>query len=306
MFCLILDVYVKKLIKHIRDYYSKNYYFFLFHFKMKKKIIIGIIIIIFLIIIFPILYSSYQDSTNKLFRDVDVSSLNSNTIPPVLYKTGPFEYEELSLEIRNNFDNIVKDNPDYKIEYYSDNQSRNFIKDNFDYEVLEAYDKLKPGAYKADLFRYCILYKKGGVYGDLTQKYLVKLDELVNRQKDKLVLSRDLYRFKTQSFDIDIAFMASVKNLDVFDQCIKQIVKNVKNKYYGISSLAVTGPGLMSKIFSKNIQAQKLYKMTINKDKKYTVKNNKKVIKRKNFNHKTVILEKYHYNKLWHEKNIYN
>ena len=51
---------------------------------------------------------------------------------------------------------------------------REFIKVNFNPLVLKAYDTLIPTAYKADLFRLCVLYINGGIYGDLTQEFLTR------------------------------------------------------------------------------------------------------------------------------------
>lgn len=42
--------------------------------------------------------------------------------------------------------------------------------------VLSAYDKIMPNAYKADLFRLCILYVYGGCYIDFAE---VNVDSLV-------------------------------------------------------------------------------------------------------------------------------
>ena len=251
-----------------------------------------------------------RDYSNKMFRNVDVSLLNKNIIPPVLYKTGYDNYEDLPEETKENFKKIMEENPDYTIEYYSDEDSMAFIEKNFDNDVLVAYKKLKPGAFKADLFRYCILYKKGGVYGDLNQEYLVSLDELVDREKDKLVLSRDGYFF-LKDYGIDIAFMAAVKELDLFEKCINQIVENVKKKLYTISALGVTGPWLMRNVFVKNEEAQRLYKMEIRIDKDggdYIVfGNGKRYIKRKSKLHNNYMyLNKKHYSGLWKKRDIYD
>ena len=47
------------------------------------------------------------------------------------------------------------------------NVNFDFIKNNYPVDVLEAFNKLIPGAYKADLWRYCVLYKLGGIYLDI-------------------------------------------------------------------------------------------------------------------------------------------
>ena len=51
--------------------------------------------------------------------------------------------------------------------FYSDDDARSYIMDNFPPQFLEAYDSIIPGAYKADLFRYLVLMKDGGVYADV-------------------------------------------------------------------------------------------------------------------------------------------
>ena len=44
-----------------------------------------------------------------------------------------------------------------------------------DSDVLNAFDMLKPLAYKADLARYCLIYKLGGWYADISLKPVVGL-----------------------------------------------------------------------------------------------------------------------------------
>jgi mannosyltransferase OCH1-like enzyme len=58
-------------------------------------------------------------------------------------------------------------NPRFKYFLYDDNECREFIKNNFKSDVLWAYDSLIPGAYKADLWRYCVLFIHGGIYLDM-------------------------------------------------------------------------------------------------------------------------------------------
>jgi mannosyltransferase OCH1-like enzyme len=51
--------------------------------------------------------------------------------------------------------------------FYRDDQSASFLSTHFPPEVREAYDTLLPGAFKADLFRYCVLLIHGGLYADI-------------------------------------------------------------------------------------------------------------------------------------------
>ena len=55
----------------------------------------------------------------------------------------------------------------WEYRFYSDEDAQNFLSTHFPAEVREAYDDLRPGAFKADLFRYCALLIHGGVYADV-------------------------------------------------------------------------------------------------------------------------------------------
>ena len=57
-------------------------------------------------------------------------------------------------------------------------------------DVLKAYDKLIPEAFKADLWRYSIIYKKGGCYMD-SGSYTVRGLDTVLRPNDSFVSTID-------------------------------------------------------------------------------------------------------------------
>jgi hypothetical protein len=65
-------------------------------------------------------------------------------------------------------DNLVVNNVGVDCIHYlfCDADCRNFIAQEYPPDVLMAYDRLIPTAFKADLWRYCVLYKYGGVYLD--------------------------------------------------------------------------------------------------------------------------------------------
>jgi mannosyltransferase OCH1-like enzyme len=90
-----------------------------------------------------------QDKTNQE---------NNSEIPLHIYQT--WHSNQLPKYMQECVDKLKKDNPEFEYHFYDDNQCREYIKDNFNKDVLHAFDKLIPGAFKADLWRYCILYKK--------------------------------------------------------------------------------------------------------------------------------------------------
>ncbi len=69
----------------------------------------------------------------------------------------------------------------WEYRFYNDDEAAEFISMHFPPEVRQAYDDLLPGAFKADLFRYCVLFIYGGIYADvdvmLTSKLEIAIDE---------------------------------------------------------------------------------------------------------------------------------
>ena len=235
-------------------------------------------------------------------------------IPKILYKTGPWEESELPKEISQLFKKTLVDNPEYEIKYFSDTQCREFIKNNFKEDVLTTFDTLKPGAYKADLFRYCILYKNGGVYGDLTHEYLVPLSQLIDNVKDNLVLTHDRYRTECKRSGIQISFMAAIPKLALYEIVIETLIANVKNKFYGESPLQPTGPILFGDVLNsiRHIPDYYLgYTIPFFQDGDYyisDIKTNKELIKTKTPELKNMLYpieEKQYYHWLWYKKQIY-
>jgi Glycosyltransferase sugar-binding region containing DXD motif len=55
----------------------------------------------------------------------------------------------------------------WEYRFYNDDQAAAFLSHHFPPAVLQAYQVLQPGAFKADLFRYCVLLIYGGVYADV-------------------------------------------------------------------------------------------------------------------------------------------
>ena len=231
---------------------------------------------------------------------------NQVSIPAILYKTGPKKYEDLDTSLKENFEKIQSENPDYKIKYYDDERCRRFIQKHLDTSVLKAYDSLIPGAYRADLFRYCVLYVKGGVYGDLSQQYLVPLNSLIERNHDRLVVVKDRLDVGCFKHGIQISFLAAVPGLSVFKEAIDKIVHNTLYKKYGRSCLDVTGPSLFRTCLDKSKIPYRLELEQIRGVLK-NIQTGKTVIILKMKQHNAMIIKNRFtdYSVLWNERRIY-
>ena len=69
---------------------------------------------------------------------------------------------------------------DWEYRFYNDDDVLQFLKLHFPPQVLEAYNTLIPGAFKADLFRYCVLFIYGGVYADYDVLCETDLDQAID------------------------------------------------------------------------------------------------------------------------------
>ena len=64
--------------------------------------------------------------------------------------------KDLPPKMKENLEKLKQQNPEFEFFLFDDDERREFIATHFEKDVLEAYDTLLPGAYKADLWRYCI------------------------------------------------------------------------------------------------------------------------------------------------------
>ena len=132
---------------------------------------------------------------------------------------------------------------------YNNQSLRDFIEINYDKDTLWAYDKLIPYAYKADLGRYCLLYKLGGWYFDISIRVMsgITLPEDID-----MLIFRDIPTSSGTSWACANGLIYSKKNSAVFETAIKDVIENCRNNYYGVHSLCPTGPNLFGRALAKH------------------------------------------------------
>ena len=109
---------------------------------------------------------------------------NESEIPKLVIQTY-YDKKKIPQKV---FENINEFAGDYKHIIFDDDEITEFLKKNYKPDVLKTFDLLK-GAHKADLFRYCFLYKFGGIYLDIKTELIRPLDEVFNRNHTYSVLS---------------------------------------------------------------------------------------------------------------------
>lgn len=181
----------------------------------------------------------------------NTSSPNAiNGVPLVIYQS--WHSRGVPPKMKTNIYNLLKKNPMFDYYLYSDEDCRKYIENNFSEDVLFAFNKLKPGAYKSDLWRYCIMYKKGGVYLDIKFNTLEPLEETIERSQEVFVRDRETDERLTCFYN---GVMISPPGNNVFKNCIDEIVENCRNNAYNINTLDVTGPCVLGRhLLNKDVQ----------------------------------------------------
>lgn len=119
---------------------------------------------------------------------------------------------------------------------------------NFGGEVLNAYNKLKPYAFKADLARYCLVYLYGGWYFDVTAKIY---KGLINTSNVDYVVFKDGPTSGNTSWGVNNAVFHSKSKTKFLEKSIEKIIENCHKDYYGSNCLNVTGPGVFGEMLCK-------------------------------------------------------
>ena len=152
---------------------------------------------------------------------------------------------------------MKKDNPEFQHYLYDENQCMEFIRQHFDADVLQAYQTLVPLAYKADLWRYCILYTYGGVYVDVKYKCVNDFKLMTLTDDEYFVLDRYHIVDKLAVYN---ALIVVKPHNEIMRKCIHTIVDHVQSRHVGKDDLDVTGPTMMIEHFTPN-QKKKLKRL---------------------------------------------
>jgi hypothetical protein len=167
----------------------------------------------------------------------------NSIIPLNLYTC--WHTKDLPTLMQNNYNSLIKNNPEFNVHLYDEAACREFIQTNFSTDVLNAYNVLIPCSYKSDLWRFCVLYINGGVYLDIKYQCVNNFKFIALTEKEYFV--RDRLEGYTYT-----ALLITLPNNEILLKCINQIVENVNTRFYGSNSLDPTGPGLLGSFFTKD------------------------------------------------------
>jgi mannosyltransferase OCH1-like enzyme len=238
--------------------------------------------------------------TTFLKKEDDV---NTQIIPKVIIQTSEhFNPTHAMYSLREM-------NPDYEYKFFDDTQRREFIKNAFSNKILDAYDMLVPGAFRADLFRYAYLFIHGGCYFDDKIIPRVSLNRLI-RPEDELILCEDA----VEKSYLNSIIMTKPKHF-MFLKLLLTACDNIYAKNMS-DMLSLTGPKLMYNVFNPIISPEslRLKHVVINDD--YSSYKNFPILDKQNPSvilfHKTTpqalsafCHDSNHYRQLWNRNEVF-
>jgi mannosyltransferase OCH1-like enzyme len=171
-------------------------------------------------------------------------------IPKRIYQT--WKTKNLPWGIKNVITNMMELNPSYSHYLYDDDEIDKFVLENYPGEIAECFNKLNIGASRADLWRYLILYKYGGVYLDIDAAILKPLDTLIRRD-DTAIITREIFEGLFNQW-----ILIFKKGHLLLKEIISQCVHNIKNKSSN-NILHLTGSTVITGIINKFLSSPKLY-----------------------------------------------
>jgi mannosyltransferase OCH1-like enzyme len=163
-------------------------------------------------------------------------------IPKRIYQT--WKTKDLPWGIKKVIKNMMDLNPSYSHYLYDDNEMDKFVLEHYPGDIYEAYNVLAIGAARADLWRYLILYKYGGIYLDIDAAILKPLDTLI-QHSDSAIITREMYEGLFNQW-----ILIFRKGHPLLKEVINQCVENIKKKSSN-NILHLTGSTVFTNIINK-------------------------------------------------------
>ena len=219
--------------------------------------------------------SKTKPQTIKYIKQLfEKQKTKESVIPLNIYQVW-HDKTKLPESVRESIDLLKKQNPEFTHYLFDEKECREFIEKNYSKRILNVYDSIVPHAIKADSWRYCYMYKYGGIYLD-TKYYCINGFKLI-LLTDKEYFCRDI---EHSLYGIYNAILICKPNNKIMYKTIQETVKNVERKYYGSAGHCATGPLMMKKFFTmKQIHNFELTHEFVNDSLRFIDLNNYRVLK---------------------------
>jgi mannosyltransferase OCH1-like enzyme len=125
-------------------------------------------------------------------KESDISHLytsvprNAKRIPNVVYQT--WKNTQLPSLHALGVKRFRKLNADYSFAFFDDQAMNEYMVNNYcGYPILEVFQAIQVPAARADIWRYCILYREGGIYCDIDSALSMPFRELLSEDTSEML-----------------------------------------------------------------------------------------------------------------------
>lgn len=186
---------------------------------------------------------------------------SESVIPKIIHQT--WKTQDVPEKYRTWVRSWKEKNPDFTYKLYDNDESRLLVASSYP-EFLELYDSLPTGVQKADLFRYLVIHKFGGVYADLDTECQVPIADVLKGHQ--IILGKESNQVRFQALQW---FFAATPRHPAFLEIAEEIKKRMSNpamvekdERYAISKdklnakvLYQTGPWVFTDVMKKYIDS---------------------------------------------------
>jgi mannosyltransferase OCH1-like enzyme len=162
-------------------------------------------------------------------------------IPKIIWQTYEQSFDQLPGYLIDMINTWKVKNPEYEYRYASSDDRNKFVLDNFGQHWLDLFLGCPVPVMRADIWRYMVLYKVGGVYTDIDTVCNDPVNTWIDSKKDFIIAIENDFNFASWT-------MASAPN----NPALLHLINNIKNKLESITDYSkepyyvhmTTGPAI--------------------------------------------------------------
>jgi hypothetical protein len=136
--------------------------------------------------------AAYAEETERLAERYKLPVFPmGDAVPKTINQTFPTKV--LPADLQANIDRLRGTNPDWDYHLYDDAEVSAFVSHHYGSKILEMLNRIRPGygAARADLFRYLLMYRTGGVYLDIKSGFDRPINQAIEPNERFLISQWD-------------------------------------------------------------------------------------------------------------------
>lgn len=117
---------------------------------------------------------------------------------------------------------------------------------------IRAYDMLRDGAYKSDIFRLCVLFIEGGIYMDCKSATIVPFKRIIPRDSE--------FAMFIDTFDSRLSngFIFATQQSKLIKELMDEALRRVLAREYGKNHLDIAGPEMFGTVVKQLLGIRRL------------------------------------------------